>query len=76
LELEEIEGRKLVLKETQEEKAAGELIARAEAKRAEERRHYKGPWHLIARKIPYSSKKFKLDRAKKILADEEGKKDK
>jgi hypothetical protein len=76
LELEEIEGRKLVLAKTQEDRAAEEVIARAEEKRAEERIKYKGPWKLIARMSPYSSKKFKLDRAKKILEDEQERKDK
>jgi hypothetical protein len=70
LELEEIEG-KLVLDETQEEKAAEELIAKAEERRAEERTRYRGPWDLVSRKSPYSSKKFKLDRAKKETSEEE-----
>jgi hypothetical protein len=75
LELEEIEGRKLVSEETQEERAAEEVIARAEEKRAEERTRYRGPWDLISRMSPYSSKKFKLDQAKKKALEEEKEKE-
>ncbi len=74
LELEEIEGGKLVLEETQEGKREEEMITRAERKLAEGRTKYRGPWSLIPGLIPYSSKKFKLERAKKILEDEEEKK--
>jgi cytochrome b subunit of formate dehydrogenase len=75
LELEEIEGRKLVSEGTQEERAAEEVIARAEEKRAEERTRYRGPWNLISRMSPYSSKKFKLDQAKKKALEEEKEKE-
>jgi len=71
LELEEIEGKKLFLDKTQEERVAEETIARAEEKRAEERTKYRGPWDLISRMNPYSSRKFKLDQAKKKAVQEE-----
>jgi len=76
LELEEIEGRKLTLEETPEERAAEEVIARAEQKSVEERAKYRGPWDLISRMSPYSSKKFKLDQAKKKALKEQTEKGK
>jgi len=71
LELEEIDGRKLVLEETEKERSAEEVIVRAEEKWAGERKKYRGPWDLISRMRPYSSKKFKLDQAKKKSPKEE-----
>jgi formate dehydrogenase gamma subunit len=70
LELEEIDGRKLVLEEMEKERSAEEVIARAEEKMAGERTKYRGPWNLISRMSSYSSKKFKLDQAKKTLKEE------
>jgi hypothetical protein len=71
LELEEIEGRKVVLQKTQEERVGEEVVAREEEKRAAERKKYRGRWDLISRMSPYSSKKFKLDQAKKKASKEE-----
>jgi len=71
LELEEIEGRKLDLEETEKEKLEEEMITRAEEKLAKERTKYRGPWDLIPRMSPYTSKKFKLDQAKKKALKEE-----
>jgi hypothetical protein len=76
LELEEIEGRKLTLEETPEERAAEEVIARAEQKSVEERAKYRGALDLISRMSPYSSKKFKLDQAKKKALKEQTEKGK
>ncbi len=74
LEWEELEGTKLTSNETEEERREEKFIRRMEEKLAKERKNYKGPWKLISRMTPYSSKRFKLDRAKTILHDEGEKK--
>ncbi len=74
LELAEIEGIELTPDLTEDERQNQEIIVKGEQKLAEERKKYRGPWKLISRMTPYSSKKFKLDQAKKILEDEEDKK--
>ena len=70
LELEEIEGRKFTSDETEEERREEELIARMEEKSAEQRKRFNGPWNLTSRMTPYTSRRFKLDRAKKALREE------
>ena len=44
-----------------------ELIAQAEKRKEEQRRAFKGPWTLVPKVRPYSSKVFQLFQAKEIL---------
>ncbi len=67
LELEEIERGERAPTETEEDA----MITRMEEKLAGEQKNYKGPWKIISRMRPYTSRKFKLDQVKKAREEEE-----
>jgi len=76
LEWEEIEGKKLIPDETEEERLEKEMITRMEEKSAEKSKRFKGPWNLTSRMTPYSSRRFKLEQAKKASQEEREKESK
>ncbi len=76
LELEEIQGRNFISDETEEERREEEMIARMEEKSAEKNKRFNGPWNLTSRMTPYSSRRFKLEQAKKASQEEREKESK